>query len=33
MKRVGQLGCVLLVDWQTVAKNHIHMTVRGRGKA
>jgi hypothetical protein len=26
-------GATVLVDWQTVGKNHIHMTVRGRGKA
>jgi hypothetical protein len=26
-------GPTVLVDWQTVGKNHIHMTVRGRGKA
>jgi hypothetical protein len=26
-------GATVLVDWQTAGKNHIHMTVRGRGKS
>jgi hypothetical protein len=26
-------GPTVLVDWQVAGKNHIHMTVRGRGKA
>jgi hypothetical protein len=26
-------GAIVVCDWQTQGKNHIHMTVRGRAKA